>query len=206
MYDVEKLDQVHKLTIHPEYFNSFTKSYFAALTPGDVPEYQDFILRDRIAPLLTIISVLDLQKQDSARYRFCGSMIVEKTGTDLTGLDLLDLVPPEGRDGLYADMRAMIHHPCGNFSQHIDLFSSGKGLKSDSLALPLKSRRDSQADLLITLHASEWTILSENHKRASPGKEDVQIGIDWVQSIFVDIGNGTPGPTNFQRSQSGVKP
>lgn len=202
MFDIAKIDQVHKLSLRPEWFGGFSKSYIAALGPGDVPEYQDFILQDKIVPLLTIISVLGFQEPDCAQYRYCGSAVVDQIGTDLTGLDLLDMVPSEGREGLYTDMKAMLEYPCGNFSQHIDLYSGGKSMKSDSLALPLRSRSDSGVDLLITLHASEWTNLAEGQKQALLREEEVQIGIDWVQSIFVDLGNGTPGPTNLQRTNS----
>lgn len=199
-----KIDRVHELTIYPEYFGGFTKGYVAALTGDSCPDYQDFMLQGDIAPFLTTLTVLDLQEPDTARYRFCGSAVVDQTGTDLTGQNLLDLVPEEGRNDLYADMSAMIACPCGNFSQHLDIFSSGKSVASESLSLPLKSKVNSKPDLLVTLHASEWTFLPDalRHSRLRDG--DMQIGAEWIQSVFVDIMYGTPGPTAFQRNQSGT--
>ena len=203
--DSEKIDQVHKLTIYPEYFGGFTKGYMAALDSGGCPIYQDFMLEGNVAPLLTTISVLDLQETGIARYRYCGSHVVDQTGMDLTGQNLLDLVPKEGRDDLLTDMTAMITHPCGNFSQHLDLYASGKNVRSESLSLPLRSKAAASPGLLMTLHASEWTFLPDAQKQGLLGGGDVRIGAEWTKSVFVDLMYGTPGPTALQRNQPGIK-
>ncbi len=200
-YDSEKIDEVHRLTLYPPYFGQFTKDYRLALADGGCPVYVDFFLRDNITPLLGTLSVLDLREEDSVLYRYCGSGITASTGADLTGLNLLDLVPAEGREDLYTDMKAMIAHPCGNFSQHLDVYASGKSVTSESLSLPFKSASDSRVNCLMTLHASEWTIVSEGQKRNLIDSGDMRIGVEWIQSIFVDIGFGTPGPTALQRDQ-----
>lgn len=199
-----KIDQVHKFTTYPEYFGGFAKGYIAGLTQDGCPNFHDFMLQGDIAPFLSTLTVLDLQEPDTARYRFCGSAVVDQTGTDLTGQNLLDLVPEEGRNDLYADMSAMIACPCGNFSQHLDIFSSGKSVASESLSLPLKSKVNSKPNLLVTLHASEWTFLPDAHRRSLLRGGDMQIGAEWIQSVFVDIMYGTPGPTAFQRNQSDI--
>lgn len=200
--DNTKIDQVHKLTIYPDYFRTFVKGYMASRTPEGCPLYQDLMLEAHIAPLLTTITVLDLHEPDTARYRFCGSFVGEHTGVDLTGLDLLDLVPTEGRDGLYTDMKAMLARPCGNFSQHLDLYNSGKSVKSESVSLPLRSKADAPADLLITLHTSEWTFLPDAQRRAMLADGDIRVGAEWMQSLFVDTGDGTPGLTALQKAAS----
>lgn len=200
-----RIDQVHKLTIYPDYFSAVTKGYMAALAGGGCPDYQDFMLQGDIAPLLNTLTVLDLQEPGVARYRFCGSGVADSTGIDLTGQNLLDLVPEEGREDLYADMAAMIAQPCGNFSQHLDLYSSGQNVASESLSLPLRSKASSPPGLLVTLHASEWTFLPESKRRALLQEGDIRIGAEWLQSVFVDIMHGTPGPTAHQQSQAGNK-
>ena len=198
-----KIDQVHELTLYPDYFAGFTKGYVAALTREACPNYQDFMLQSDIAPLLNTLTVLDLQEPEIARYRFCGSGVIDSTGIDLTGLNLFDLVPGEGREDLYADMAAMIAHPCGNFSQHLDLYSNGQSVASESLSLPLRSKASSPPGLLVTLHASEWTFLPESKRRAMLNDGDMRIGAEWLQSVFIDIMHGTPGPTAHQRDQAG---
>lgn len=142
-----KVDQVHKLTMYPDYFRAFTKGYMASLSQDSCPDYQDFMLQSDIAPLLGTLTILDLQEPDIVRYRFCGSGVVDHTGMDLTGQNLLDLVPEEGRKDLYADMRAMVAQPCGNFSRHLDLYSSGRSMASESLSLPLGSKSGSPPGL-----------------------------------------------------------
>lgn len=202
--DCTTIDQVHDLTIYPTYFRSFAKGYMAAWTADGCPIYQDLMLAADIIPLLTTITVLDLREPETARYRFCGSEVVAQTGVDLSGQNLLDLVPAEGRDDLYTDMKAMLACPCGNFSQHLDIYDSGKNVKSESLSLPLKSKPGAPAGLLITLHASEWTLLADAQKRHLLGDGDLRIGAEWIQSVFVDTGDGTPGLTAFQRDQPDI--
>lgn len=202
--DSTTLDQVHDLTIYPDYFRAFAKGYMAAWTDDGCPIYQDLMLAADIIPLLTTITVLDLREPEMARYRFCGSEVVAQTGVDLSGQNLLELVPADGRDDLYTDMKAMLACPCGNFSQHLDVYASGKSVKSESLSLPLKSRPGSPAGLLITLHGSEWTFLADAQRGALLGDGDLRIGAEWTQSLFVDTGDGTPGPTAFQRDQAAI--
>lgn len=202
--DSTTIDQVHDLTIYPDYFRGFAKGYMAAWAADGCPIYQDLMLAADIIPLLTTMTVLDLREPEMARYRFCGSQVVAQTGVDLTGQNLLDLVPADGRDDLYTDMKAMLACPCGNFSQHLDIYDSGKSVKSESLSLPLKSKPGAPAGLLITLHASEWTFLADAQRAALLGDGDLRIGAEWIQSLFVDTGNGTPGPTAFQRDQPAI--
>lgn len=204
MTDSTGIGEVHTLTIYPDYYRAFVRGYMTAWTPEACPVYQDLVLEANIAPLLATITILDLQEAGAVRYRFCGSGIVDHTGMDLTGLDLLDLVPAEGKDGLYTDMKSMLSQPCGNFSQHLDVYHSGKSVNSESLSLPLRSRPDEPEDLLITLHASEWTVLPDAQRTAMLADNDVRVGADWIQSLFVDIGHGTPGPTALYRDQSDI--
>lgn len=199
------IDRVHRFTMYPPYYRAFTKGYVAATGQNICPDYQDFMLQGDIAPLISTITVLDLQEPDTARYRYCGAGVVDHTGVDLTGQNLLDLIPAEGREDLYADMAAMIAQPCGNFSKHLDLYSNGKSVASDSLSLPLRAKADSPPGLLVTLHASEWTFIPDAQRRALLQDGDLRIGADWLQSVFVDITHGTPGLTALQREQASAR-
>lgn len=201
-----KISQVLDHALFPTYLGGFIKGFMAAMGDDVCPNYQDFMLNEDVAPFVTALTVLDLREPKVARYRFCGSGVFDRTGVDLTDHNLLDLLPEEGREELYADMLAMMANPCGNFSRHVDTFASGNGVTSESLSLPLKHRKNASAALLVTLHTSEWTFLPEAQRNDPLEAGEIQIGSDWLQSVFVDIGNGTPGQTTFQKNQSTRKP
>lgn len=197
-----KISQVLDHALFPTYLGGFIKGFMAAMGDDVCPNYQDFMLNEDVAPFVTALTVLDLREPKVARYRFCGSAVFDRTGVDLTDHNLLDLLPEEGREELYADMMAMMTGPCGNFSRHVDTFASGKGVTSESLSLPLKHHKDASAALLVTLHTSEWAFLPKAQRNDPLEAGEIQIGTDWLQSVFVDIGNGTPGQTAFQKNQS----
>ncbi len=198
-FDSVDIKYTHKLTTHPDYFHQFAKVYRAALSHSDIPIYRDFLNLNKMQPFLSTISVLDLREFDRAQYRFCGAILTAHTGADLTGQNLFELIPKKDKDDVHYDLKSMMNHPCGNFSRHMDLYAGGKRLAAESLSLPLKSSIDSPTDYLVTLHASEWVFTPDANVTVLHKNTGMQIGVEWLQSIFVDIGYGIPGPTGNQR-------
>lgn len=121
--------------------------------------------------------------------RLVGTRHVMRWGRELTGVDYLDLVPPERRPLAWARNKLIVEHPCGTHSYRIETFASGGRARLESTALPLRDN-DGKADMMI-LYSREAP-----DERLEPWKLGAgQAFADSLQSRFIDIGAGVPaGP------------
>lgn len=154
---------------------------------GLVPRRDDFD-PVTVKDLLPDVAILQYRFEGPGAlvFRLVGTEHVNRWGRELTGLNYLDFVPPERRVLAWARQRLIVEHPCGTHSFRIETYASGRQVRLESTALPLRSR-DGKADLMIVF------------SREAPDRktEPWQLGThqafaDSVGSRFIDIGNGVP--------------
>ena len=193
------------LATNTEFFANLISGYSSAKTGDTLPRYEDCLIQDRILPLLQTAIVFDLSEPNTVRYRLCGKAVADRVGVDMTGKNLLDFVPVENREDVYADMLAMVTVPCGNYSKYINLYSGGRSALSESMGLPLHSDGISSSHFILSLQSTEATISSDTRMRGVQKTGETLIGADWVESIFIDVGFGTGGLTSLQKRQRAEK-
>lgn len=163
-------------------------AYWDGLPKHDfVPRRDDF---DPVAikQLLADIAILQYRFEDPPAlvFRLAGTSHVQRWGRELTGLNYLEFVPPERRPLAWARQRLIVEHPCGTHSFRIETYESGRQVRMESLALPLRSR-DGRADLMIVFSREAPDQRTEPW-RLGPHRAFT----DSVGNRFIDIGKGLP--------------
>lgn len=173
----------HLKSEHPEfsalldYWNDVRGSSLVPLTshvdPASIPQ------------LLKHIAILDLVSEDEIFYRLAGTAIAERTGTDPTGMNLLDLVPEARRTFSSQTMWRIANHPVGLFLEYENILRNGKRAEMESLYLPMQVA-DSDKKRVVSIHMANKTIGFED-ERATPEFASTLNRMTWI-----DIGAGTP--------------
>jgi hypothetical protein len=163
-------------------------AYWDGLSKHDfVPRRDDF---DPVAvkQLLPDIAILQYRFADppAVVFRLAGTSHVARWGRELTGLNYLDFVPLARRPLAWARQRLIVEHPCGTHSYRIETFESGRQVRLESVALPLRSR-DGRADLMIVFSREAPDQKVERWRLGTH-----QAFADSVGSRFIDIGKGVP--------------
>ncbi len=145
----------------------------ASVDPASIPQ------------LLKDITILDLNTPDEIIYRLAGTAIVERTGMDPTGLNLLTLVPEHSRSFSSKTLFQVAQHPAGLVLEYENILRNGKRAEMESLYLPIQSATPNQMRL-ISIHTVVRTIGFED-ERPKPEFASVLHKLVWI-----DIGAGTP--------------
>ncbi len=171
-----------------------------ALEPGNqaLLDYWYTIRDDAVVPdraafkpadvrhLLPHLMLLEYRGHGALIYRLIGNAIVDKLGTDFTGLCHLDIVPQTRRLQTAARYRDILAIPCG-MSVHRALRTKyGAAVVLECLYLPLRDRRGAITQL----------IGSANVIRAYDRQTERACSREQLHKIsFIDLGAGTPAIT-----------
>lgn len=143
----------------------------AAFRPADIPQ------------LLPHLMLLEYQGQGALIYRLIGSAVVEKLGTDFTGLCHLDIVPQTRRLQTAVRYREVLATPCGMCVHRAIRTKYGAAVILECVYLPLRDRRGKITQL----------IGSANVLREYDRQTERACSLDQLHKIsFIDLGAGTP--------------
>lgn len=145
-----------------------TESYLDTLPP-------------RFAGGLYIVEV----KSDSLVLRFQGAELVERWGTDRTGLDIAAHRTPEFRHQVRTLMTTIVTQPCGYHSRSMYSTSRGRMIDAHYIALPLAVREGRSPR--VAAYTFEFTALKQGE--ASWDQFDI------LEHGWIDIGKNTPAET-----------
>ncbi len=195
MSAVYTIDTVLEVPSHREEFTSFVTGYNLARGGELAPTLDGLLLQEELIPILAETAIFEIKEPGTIIYRLCGSGVVRRVGSDLTGANLVDFVPDESKETLYSDLARMSETPCGNYSRYRNIYSTGREATAESMSLPVISDTGADRFLMVSYHLTE---------PAPPSQDklgETQIGADWEESFFIDVGAGTPGPTAFQTAK-----
>lgn len=150
------------------------------ISPGDFRE------------LLPYSRYLSWEGPEDLRIRVLGSALSAAIGTDLTGMNLIDLLGPDERDDDMAAFRALHGHPCGSITIKRSHIVGGGTREIELVHLPVAGISNSGEDL-----ESGDRILGSIMMRELPdrwdGMADRTKYMEPVSRCFIDIGFGVPG-------------
>lgn len=165
--------------------------YWTSLCPvGGLPLRAD-VDPAAIRPLLPYIYILELKSDDAVFVRLAGTALRRLYGLEMTGMNMLDLVPPEHRASrLWRTLQAM-SRPCGMSYVRNHRYASGAVDAVESIFLPVTVDRatdGTKARQMLGIAAS----LSDRRWIA----ED-ETGALMMPHVFrfVDVGFGVPATT-----------
>jgi hypothetical protein len=95
------------------------------------------VKRKEISRILPRVMVLEVISPDEARFRLVGTSYLEIFGVELTGLNFVNLVPPEDREVRGGRLLAMVNTPCGSYMATPDPNTSSTGNVLHTLSLPV---------------------------------------------------------------------
>lgn len=167
-------------------------AYWREIRGGElVPSRSNFRPGD-VTRLLPSLLLLEYRDPDALVYRLTGTEIVERMGTDFTGMNLFDLVLPHQLAGSRCMFNALRRQPCGLVVRTELLSKYNTAFVAELIYLPLLNREGE-----ITQLVSVVSVI----KRYQPGKKsgDIQ-SMTALESIYVDIGAGVPAPRSSARA------
>ncbi len=185
MNSIPTLETASALTKDQETFGRFLDGYACARGDSLVPRLEDYLL-DELLPFLEEVTVLEVGGPGDTIYRLCGTRAVDRLGMEATGLNMLDFVPEIARSAVYMDISAVVTRPCGHYSRHHNLYADGLSVEAETISLPVQSEGDAAVNFMLSLLSVEETVLGQ------PPVAEPQIGTNWLQSLFIDVGNGIP--------------
>ena len=151
--------------------------------PEVVPCRADFDPSE-IASILPVVSLIERAESGEWRVRLAGTEIERRWGKNLAGLSYAEVLSPQAVEVTHCEFEAICSQPCGSWSlRRLDL-RSGRRLQTETLRLPLRSRRG-DVDLILSCHGELGLQLrsGDDHPRAI---------VTVFEQEFFDIGGGTP--------------
>lgn len=118
----------------------------------------------------------------SLPFRLCGSGFFDIIGFDLTGMDYLDLVNPEIKEGAYRSVMACLRQPCGLWQRTPAQTDGGAEYFFEYTILPL-AKNAPDADHIIIL------VTRETRSGEKPTVKRIEHSTVWQ---WIDLGFGVP--------------
>jgi hypothetical protein len=175
---------------HPVDFNhpgfAALYDYWQSVRSGtNIPTSAEFDLLD-IAVWLPDITILDVVDLDVVTVRFAGTGLVERLGTDPTGINLLSMQAKASFEKATRAYNAMANLPCGGMSRFVSAYSSGREAVARSLYLPIGTPAG-EPPRLISMSTREegGGVYAEPVERTITGTKI--LSLDWF-----DLGFGIP--------------
>jgi len=160
--------------------------YWQGLRKGALmPTRADFRPQE-IRRLLPHIVLLERRGPESLIIRLAGTRIYDLFGRDVTGMNLIEITPPEFRATRMSRLSAIIDHPCGSLSEFKFMRPMGATGWMEILALPLAMPGDAPAHQILTLMAE---VAANNEELPDARPESIAAPQKFE---FFDIGAGCP--------------
>ena len=141
---------------------------------------------EKIAPLISRITIIDILSPDRMIFRLTGTAIDEQAGINPTGINVLDITPPEQRPLRSRRLWQMAETPCAGLFIYENRLQWIDGLVSAGVTVPVRSDGDGSGRQFMTYYDSY-----------RPSIEREEVGSPITQNMpdrfaYVDIGNGVP--------------
>lgn len=118
-----------------EQFTKYWKSLQAAAT-GPIPLWSQFD-PSKITPLLPYVYILEHRSETDMHVRLIGTSLDEVSGVAITGLNYLDVCPPQDAP-IYTEVtKHVFDKPCASLLVRDVTFESGKSYTLSSLGFPM---------------------------------------------------------------------
>lgn len=141
------------------------------------------------------ITLWDFVAPDNIICRFAGTRVTERTNTEITGLDLKTIMPPQSGPMILDDFKLMFAHPCGMHyvvqSRHV----SGKLARLQSVSLPLSVDGNTLGSLLFVNGMLETLGYEDND-----APKNLVVGQKFETRETLDLGWGTPPVTTHSQT------
>ena len=158
--------------------------------------YWDALRGDRLLPLrseidpaalvaiLPYVSIVEVRDPDTMVYRLCGTALRDIMGIEATGLNMLDLAPPEGRRQRAYRNWVAATRPCATAYELNLTYSSGAIYAHEGVSLPVAPPEPGMPALLLRAFAPIPGVIWYNRREMprAAGEYDFR---------FIDIGAGT---------------
>lgn len=122
--------------------------------------------------------------------QIAGEMVTASYGSELKGVDIYDITPPNLKETFVKIHQSMFDHPCALFTQQSIKKESGLILPISTYSFPL-----------ITEDDEKYLLLYYENRNESDGKNSTDDKYCSVAAYthleFIDIGNGIPSETDF---------
>lgn len=176
-------DSSSQLAVRTPESVAFQEAWFRAKGEAAFPSRNAIELKSftSFASLMAIIEVDKFSR--SLPFRLCGTGFFDLLGFDLTGMDYLDLVDPEIKDGAYESVVACLSQPCGLWQSTPSEISGGQTILFELTIFPI-SKTGMDADHILVLVTRE-----KNPDSAVPMIERIQHSTVWQ---WIDLGFGLP--------------
>jgi hypothetical protein len=157
-------------------------SYWDGLPKTDlVPDRQSFNPA-RIGDLMRAVTILEIWSRARIDMRLAGTAVCEAMGFDPTGLNMLELQAPEGRETYLRLIETQCGQPCGRRNMLRARHADGTIVLAEVVSLPMRHARSGH-DMILSYFCSVETV--------GFGEHSYQI-IDRHDTHWIDIGAGVP--------------
>jgi hypothetical protein len=160
--------------------------------------YWDALRGDRLLPkrseidpaalvaILPYVSIVEVRDPDTMVYRLCGTALRDIMGIEATGLNMLDLAPPEGRRQRAYRNWVAATRPCATAYELSLTYPSGAIYAHEGVSLPVAPPEPGAPSLLLRAFAPIPGVIWYNRREMprAAGEYDFR---------FVDIGAGIAG-------------
>lgn len=141
---------------------------------------------EKIAPLISRITIIDVLSPERMIFRLTGTAIDEQAGINPTGINVLDITPPVQRPLRSRRLWQMAETPCLGLFIYENRVQWIDGLVSAGVTVPVRSDGDDSGRQFMTYYDS-----------FRPSIEREEVGSPITQNMpdrfaYVDIGNGVP--------------
>jgi hypothetical protein len=172
-------------------------AYWDGLRGGSVLPRRTEIDPAAFIAILPWVAIVEVRDPDTMIYRLCGTALRDIMGIEATGLNMLDLAPPEGR--LQRSYRNWVAatRPCATAYEMNLTYPSGAMYAHEGISLPVAAEQPGAPALLLRAFAPIPGVIwySRREMPRAAGEYDFR---------FVDIGAGIPysidPPDDFLRS------
>ncbi len=128
------------------------------------------------------LMILEASSENKYVIRFMGTSRVEMWGSDLTGTDTLDLLPPPIASAARRNLKTMLDHPCGMHHVSTHITAAGREVETEIITVPVANDPGAPRRLLN---------FSEEISTLAYGEPCGQVRSIVVKE-WLDIGGGVP--------------
>lgn len=187
-----------KTLVGVEAFDQLTQYWrgLQARADGAVPTRASFNPAE-IVPLLPHIFLLERKSDSHLEIRICGTALDELTGVPVSGLNYLDVCPPDQSRIFKRVMHQVLAVPCGARLEREVTFKSGRSFVFRSQGFPL-----ADADGIPRYYAG--LLKSLRPMTFEDMKNGPIIGSVFQKLDYIDLGFGIPQPDTMEQSKDEI--
>ncbi len=165
-------------------------TYWQSVAKDAVPSVAEFDLI-QIPAALPDITFWEMSEDGRVVCRMAGTAVTARMKSDLTGVDLTQVMPPSKGMDIVEDLRTILAHPCGLFQVVRNRHVTGKIALLETLILPLRADPGGLPKFIAVNHMIE-TVRYDSEEPA--GTLELMRSID--EHRFIDLGWGVPTVQN----------